>query len=152
MIVPRLPVAGLVATLLAVPGEAPAQRAPRVQGAGPVESRAAASPDHEQVFRQLRLQLHALLEAQDAVRSQRGRFATGFGTGAEAVPFVPPPGVVVRLGHADARGWAAIATHAALPGRSCVIWAGQVPIPRRPETSHDGNQGGEGEVVCDLVP
>jgi len=150
--VPRFLVTGLLAVLLAMPGGARAQRAPRLQVAGPAVSRASATPDHEQVFRQLRLQLRALLEAQDAARSRSGWFATGFGTGADALPFVPPPGVAVQLLHADALGWTAVATHASLPGKSCVIWAGQVPIPRRPETSHDGNRGGEGEVVCDLVP
>jgi hypothetical protein len=110
------------------------------------------APSEERVFDLLRTQLRAVLEAQDAVHAQRGRFARGFGTSGETVAFTPPPGITITLGFADSAGWTAIATHAALPGKSCVIWIGTVPLNQRPETSHDGNRGGHGEVVCDLVP
>jgi hypothetical protein len=110
------------------------------------------APSEERIYHTLRRQLRALLAAQEAVRAERGRYAQGFGSEGETVAFVPPPGVTVTLGFPDSGGWVAIATHAALPSKSCVLWAGTVPVPRRPETSHDGNRGGEGEVVCDLVP
>ncbi len=130
---------------------ADAQR-PRPQSVSGPSAAMKEAPLEERIYHTLRRQLRTLLATQDSVRAERGRYAQGFGSAGETVAFVPPPGVTVTLGFADSGGWVAIATHAALPGKSCVLWAGTVPVPRRPETSHDGNRGGEGEVVCDLVP
>lgn len=127
-----------------------AQRAPQSVSGPSVAMEEA--PSEERIYHTLRRQLQVLLAAQDAVRAERGRYAQGFGTSGETVAFTPPAGVTITLGYANSTGWVAVATHAALPGKSCVLWAGTVPVPRRPETSHDGNRGGEGEVVCDLVP
>lgn len=141
----------VVVTALLFPPAVDAQRRAPQSVAGPSAPMTEA-PSEERIYHMLRRQLRALLEAQDAVRAERGRYAQGFGTAGETVAFTPPAGVTITLGFADSAGWVAIATHAALPGKSCVLWAGTVPVPRRPETSHDGNRGGEGEVVCDLVP
>lgn len=132
--------------------QAAAAQGPRPQAVSGPSAAMKEAPSEERIYHTLRRQLRVLLAAQDAVRAERGRYAQGFGSAGERVAFVPPPGVTVTLGFADSGGWVAIATHAALPGKSCVLWAGTVPVPRRPETSHDGNRGGEGEVVCDLVP
>ena len=141
----------VVVTGLLSPGAADAQRRAAQSVSGPSAAMTEA-PSEEQIYHTLRRQLRTLLATQDSVRAERGRYAQGFGRAGETVAFVPHPGVTVTLGFADSGGWVAIATHAALPGKSCVLWAGTVPVPRRPETSHDGNRGGEGEVVCDLVP
>lgn len=148
---PRLAVSILILlpTLVLAPGQA--QQAPQRTVAGPSAPKRDA-PSEERIYHLLRRQLRALLAAQEEVRAARGRYAQGFGSGAEAVAFAPPPGVTITFAFADSGGWSAVAIHAALPGKSCVLWAGTVPVPRRPETSHDANRGGEGEVVCDLVP
>lgn len=149
----RIALVGAALVLLGtlVPTPLPAQRAPRPSVRGP-SPRPEPRPSEERIYTLLRHQLRALLEAQDFVRAERGGFARGFGVGPDAVAFVPPAGVTVTMTWADSGGWAAAATHAALPGRTCVIWAGQVPPPRRPATEADQNQGSEAEVVCDLVP
>jgi hypothetical protein len=56
--------------------------------------------------------------------------------------------VQVRMLSADAESWAAKATHARLPGKSCVIWYG--PVTHRPTT--DAQRRGESQAgvpVCD---
>jgi len=143
----------LILLLLATAGieAGKAQRAPRRAVSGPSAKPAPALND-ERVYVLLRRQLRALLAAQDSVRAERGGYALGFGTAGESVAFLPPPGVTINLTWADSGGWTASASHAALPGKNCVIWAGQVPPPRRPVTRADSNRGGEAEVVCDLVP
>lgn len=139
----------LLSALVLAPGQA--QQAPQRTVAGPSAPMRDA-PSEERIYHLLRRQLRTLLAAQEEVRATRGRYAQGFGTGAESVAFTPPPGVTIAFAFADAGGWSAVATHAALPGKSCVLWAGTVAVPQRPETAHDANRGGEGEVVCDLVP
>lgn len=152
-LVRRLTLTAIALGLLGCLGPEPvfAQRAPRPSVRGPA-ARPEPRPNQEQIYTLLRQQLRALLEAQDRVRAERGAFARGFGTGPGAVAFVPPAGVTVTLTWADASGWTAAASHAALPGRTCVLWAGEVPPPRRPATQADQNRGSEAEVVCDLVP
>ncbi len=135
----------------AFPVAAAAQRPARQQVSGPAPS--GESPgDEEAVFRLLRHQLKELLRLQDEVRAARGGYAMAFGAGEQAVAFSPPPGVVLAFGYADSFGWSATASHAQLPGKTCVIWVGRIPPERRPTTRHDGNRGGDAEVVCDLVP
>ncbi|MFN2316036.1 MAG: hypothetical protein ABR551_09365 [Gemmatimonadales bacterium] len=141
----------VVMTVFLSPPAADAQRRAPQSVSGP-SAPMTEGPSEERIYHTMRRQLRVLLAAQDAVRAERGRYAPGFGTTGETVAFTPPAGITITLGFADSAGWVAIATHAALPGKSCVLWAGTVPVPRRPETSHDGNRGGEGEVVCDLVP
>jgi hypothetical protein len=135
----------------AVPAAAAGQRAVRQQVAGPAPS--GESPgDEEVVFRLLRHQLTELLKRQDEVRTARGGYAMAFGPGEQALAFRPPPGVSLAFGYADSFGWSATASHVQLPGKTCVIWVGRIPPERRPTTRHDGNRGGDAEVVCDLVP
>lgn len=147
----RVLLCAILAVVVAPASPAEAQRRPRQRVSGPWVATTNAPPE-ERIYHLLRHQLRALLAAQDAVRTERGGYAQGFGTSGEGIDFTPSRGVTITLDFADSSGWVAIATHAALPGKSCVLWAGAVPAPRRPETSHDGNRGGEGEVVCDLVP
>lgn len=148
----RLPLVVLLVGLSgAVPISAAAQRPARQTVSGPAIS-GDAPADAEALFRSLSDQLKALITAQDQVRSERGGFALAFGTGDQSLAFVPTQGVSISLGYGDSLGWTATASHVLLPGKSCVVWVGRIPPPRRPATRFDGNQGGDAEVVCDLVP
>lgn len=144
-------VSRLLLFLLLLPGFAAAQPRPRQSVSGPSVP-VAEAPSEERIYHLLRRQLRNLLAAQEEFRFSHGRYAQGFGDHGEAVAVALPAGVTITLGFADSGGWSAVATHAALPGKSCTLWAGAVSPPRRPATGHDGNRGGEGEVVCDLVP
>jgi hypothetical protein len=56
--------------------------------------------------------------------------------------------VKVEILTADAESWAAKATHARFPGKSCVIWVGATP--RRPATDKLKRQDSRAGVpVCD---
>ncbi len=57
------------------------------------------------------------------------------------------PGVKVRVLFATSDGWAAEATYDLLPGRSCVIWGGEVPKP--PTTAQGREPARQGAPVCD---
>ena len=58
------------------------------------------------------------------------------------------PGIRVRMLFASSEGWAAEATYDLLPGRSCVIWSGEVP--KQPATAAQGRESPkDGVPVCD---
>ncbi|HTC23826.1 MAG TPA: hypothetical protein VK688_05650, partial [Gemmatimonadales bacterium] len=58
------------------------------------------------------------------------------------------PGVRARMLFASSEGWAAEATYDLLPGRSCVIWSGEVP--KQPATAAQGRESPkDGVPVCD---
>lgn len=62
----------------------------------------------------------------------------------------PAPGVTLTLTYVTKNSWAGRATHAWLPGRSCVIVAGEVPPSRIPRTTGGGLvPQEEGRPVCD---
>ncbi len=134
-----------------LPHQVAAQRTARQTVAGPALA-GEAPGDEETIFRALRHQLKELIRSQDQVRLEHGGFALAFGSGAQALAFVPPAGVSITFGYADSFGWTATASHAQLPGKTCVVWVGRIPPERRPTTRFDGNRGGDSEVVCDLVP
>jgi len=104
------------------------------------------------VYRLLRQQLVELIEIQDSARAQSGEHASSFGNGESSVTLAPLPDVTITIDHASRAGWAASASHAALEGKSCVVWVGMVRPERRPATRFDQNSGLDAEIVCDLVP
>lgn len=58
--------------------------------------------------------------------------------------------VDVRILHAGARAWSGVATHPALPGRSCVIFVGPVSeLPAVPRTAGGKAAVEEGVPACD---
>jgi hypothetical protein len=59
--------------------------------------------------------------------------------------------VVLRVTYAGPAGWSAEATNPALPGKSCVTYAGPTNLlPKVPETMTDHTQPlGERDLVCD---
>lgn len=68
------------------------------------------------------------------------------GNVSDLTSFKPSAGVSVSLGPATATGWAASATASGAPGKSCVIYVGQVsPL----KTQAQGLTGPEAVPVCD---
>jgi hypothetical protein len=59
----------------------------------------------------------------------------------------PSSGVTVNIVDASSTGWAAVATAATVPGKSCVIAVGTVARP--PTTLADKRSGPEAVAVCD---
>ena len=91
-------------------------------------------------------------DLRNLVRSQETYFATqgvyALRTEPLALQYLWRPGVRVRILSADRQSWAAKATQARLPGKSCVIWFGSVPL--RPVTDAQRRQSREAGVpVCD---
>jgi hypothetical protein len=91
-------------------------------------------------------------DLRNLVRSQETYFATqgvyALRTGPLALQYLWRPGVQVKILTADRQSWAAKATHARLPGKSCIIWFGS--IAQRPVTDAQRRQSqGAGVPVCD---
>ena len=62
--------------------------------------------------------------------------------------FLPGDGVRIEIRDATNAGWAAVATHDALPGTKCVVYARSVPTP--PQTPK-GVTPEPGQVACDAA-
>lgn len=88
--------------------------------------------------------LRRLVSANEVYHVKNSKYAADVGA---LSSFRPTPGVTVTLLSASANGWAAKATAAALPGKSCVIYVGAVPTP--PKTDVDARSGPEAVAVCD---
>ncbi len=87
--------------------------------------------------------LRRLVSQNEVYHAKNKRYASDLG----AIPgFKPSPGVTVSVGQATATGWSASAATAAAPGKSCVIFVGNVPAPR---TQSLGLTGQEAVPVCD---
>jgi hypothetical protein len=61
--------------------------------------------------------------------------------------FKPSSGVSITLTSVSTTGWAASAVSASLPGKSCVIFVGQVSS--QPKTAAQGVSAPEAVAVCD---
>lgn len=61
--------------------------------------------------------------------------------------FTPSAGVTITFSSVSATGWAANAVSASLPGKSCIIFIGQVG--QQPKTQSQGIIGPEAVAVCD---
>lgn len=87
--------------------------------------------------------LRRVVSATAVYRSRHATYATSL---ADLPTFHTTTGVSITFVSVTANGWAASATAAALPGKSCVIFIGTVPAP--PKT--DGQETGpEGVATCD---
>jgi hypothetical protein len=90
--------------------------------------------------------LTQLVIAQDAYRKTQYTYSRRVEL--MALQYGWEPGVKVRMLFASSDGWAAEATYDLLPGRSCVIWGGEVP--KRPSTAAEGHEPPRERVpVCD---
>ena len=81
-------------------------------------------------FVQMRVDLRNLGRSQDAYHATQGTFSKRLEP--LALQFLWQRGVTVAILNADAYSWAARASHAAEPGKSCVVWFG--PVRVRPVT------------------
>jgi hypothetical protein len=92
--------------------------------------------------------LRNVVAAQDKYRTTHPIFATSV----EALQVQAGSDVKLQILGASASGWRAKATHRARPGRSCVIFVGQVSGGELPRTDGDGEMAGEERVpLCDRM-
>jgi hypothetical protein len=94
----------------------------------------------------MKVDLRNLAHSQDTYFKMQGVYALRPQT--LALRYLWHQDVRVEILTADAQSWAAKATHARFPGKSCVIWFG--PVPRRPATDALKRQDSRAGVpVCD---
>jgi hypothetical protein len=108
-------------------------RPQRTEAPVPVESHAAdttSALDAVNPFVQMRVDLRNLVRSQDAYHATQGTYSKRIEP--LALQYLWQRGVAVDILSADAYSWAARASHAAQPGKSCIIWFG--PVRVRPVT------------------
>ena len=121
----------------------------RSDGPAPASSRAADTASALEAvnpFVQMRVDLRNLVRSQDAYHAIQGTYSRR--TEPLALQYLWQRGVTVAILQADPHSWAARASHASQPGKSCVIWFG--PVRTRPVT--DGQQRSpdkSGVPACD---
>jgi hypothetical protein len=92
--------------------------------------------------------LRNVVAAQDKYRATHPIFATSV----EALQVQAGSDVKLQILGASANGWRAKASHRTRPGRSCVIFVGQVSGGELPRTDADGEMAGEERVpLCDRM-
>jgi hypothetical protein len=92
--------------------------------------------------------LRNLVQAQDKYRASN----SGYAKSAETLRVNPGPDVKVVIFGVTAQGWRAKAWHRARPGRSCVVFVGQLGGRDAPKTEADGEMAGEERVpLCDRM-
>jgi hypothetical protein len=96
----------------------------------------------------LKSALRNVVQAQDKYRGSN----PGFAKSVEALRVNPGPDVRVQIFGVTAHGWRAKATHRSRPGRSCVVFVGQLAVTEAPRTDADGEMAGEERVpLCDRM-
>lgn len=91
--------------------------------------------------------LRNVVAAQDRYRATHSAFAPSL----EALQLQPGSDVKIQILGVTPNGWRAKATHRARPGRSCVIFVGQLN-GGLPKTDGDGEMAGEERVpLCDRM-
>jgi hypothetical protein len=96
----------------------------------------------------LKAALRDVVAAQDKYRTTHPIFA---GT-IEALHLNPGADVKVQIMKVTSNSWRAKATHRARPGRSCVVFVGNLSGTELPKTDGDGEVAGEERVpLCDRM-
>jgi hypothetical protein len=94
----------------------------------------------------MKVDLRNLAHSQETYFKMQGSYARR--TEGLALQYLWHRDVQIKILAADAQSWAAKATHARFPGKSCVIWFGTVA--QRPGTDAQGRvEGRSGVPVCD---
>lgn len=94
----------------------------------------------------MKVDLRNLAHSQETFFAMQGFYARR--TETMALQYLWHKDIRVRILTANAESWMAKATHARLPGRSCVIWYG--PVAQRPATdAQKRKEGRAGVPVCD---
>ena len=92
--------------------------------------------------------LRSVTAAQERYRATHGAYAASV----DQLGVRPESGVRVEILLAGATGWQAKATHAAQPGRSCVVFVGALGEVEAPRTDADREMAGEeGIPLCDRM-
>jgi hypothetical protein len=92
--------------------------------------------------------LRDVVAAQDRYRATHPIFAGSV----ELLQVKPGADVKIQIMRVTAGGWRAKATHKARPGRSCVVFVGQLGGLELPKTDGDGEMAGEERVpLCDRM-
>ena len=96
----------------------------------------------------LKSSLRSVVSAQDKYRVSHPAFASTL----ESLQVNPGADVKIQILSATPNGWRAKATHRARPGRSCVVFVGQLTGAELPKTDGDGEMAGEERVpLCDRM-
>ncbi len=104
----------------------------------------ATGSEAEAAFDQIRRSLRMLVAAEQGFYAENGAYSEDL----ERLGFRAPGEVQVRFLWLTRKGWAASATHPALPGRDCVTFVGVAGAA--PTTLRYTRNGREGVVVCDV--
>ena len=92
--------------------------------------------------------LRNVVAGQDKYRASHPAFANSI----EALQVPASPDIKIQILGATSNGWRAKATHRARPGRSCVVFVGQLSGLEPPRTDGDGEMAGEERVpLCDRM-
>ena len=92
--------------------------------------------------------LRSVTAAQERYRATHGAYAASV----DQLGVRPESGVRVEILLAGATGWQAKSTHAAQPGRSCVVFVGALGEVEAPRTDADREMAGEeGIPLCDRM-
>jgi hypothetical protein len=117
-----------------------AARSAQAQGGGAAPGGASNS----QTVAAMKADLRQLVSANEVYHAKNGRYSNTVGT---LVCYRATAGVTVTILSATAAGWAAQATAASMPGKSCVISVGSVATP--PTTQGEKRSAAEAVAVCD---
>lgn len=92
--------------------------------------------------------LRNVVAAQDRYRAGH----PGYATSIEALQLQPEPDIRIQILSVGPNGWRARATHRSRPGRSCVVFVGELGGRELPRTDGDGEMAGEERVpLCDRM-
>ncbi len=132
-------------TAAAQPTPAPGAPQSAAQAAPAVPDTGSALDDVEPTI-QMRVDLRNLVRSQDSWFGTQGVYSRR--TEPFALQYLWHRGVTIRILSANDASWAARATHASRPGKSCVIWLG--PVAQRPVTELQKRSPEQpGTPVCD---
>jgi hypothetical protein len=115
-----------------------------VDAAHRTRDRALIPPTPVEMAESMRRELRGLMTAELAYYSENSRYTTDVVT----VGYQPAPQVQLSLVDATDHGWSARATAVTLPGKSCVVYLGQLRKPPKTAADH-ARPPAEREVVCD---
>jgi hypothetical protein len=119
----------------------PVGAAVRGAAGGEVAKQRAGSPE---TIAAMKGDLRRLVSANEVYHAKNGRYSASVAT---LLAYHATAGVTVTILSATAGGWAAQATAAVMPGKSCVIFVGSVPTA--PTTQAEKRSAAEAVVVCD---
>jgi hypothetical protein len=96
----------------------------------------------------LKSTLRSVVQAQDKYHASNRAFAKSI----EALRLNTGPEVRIHIFGVTPKGWRAKASHRARPGRSCVVFVGELAGVEPPKTEADGEMAGEERVpLCDRM-